>query len=426
MPQVSEPDHDEPPRRRAAELAANVSSIAEDAWNRLDFRRWLVFTGAQVRQGGRRVRGSLVPVLTASVAAFLAFTFSHSVLGHQTPFFAPIAAWICLGFTPNRVPRKVLEIGAGTTIGVAIGELVLLAFGAGGWQLAIGLVVGALIGRFLDRGDLFTIQAGVNAMVVIGMGTMYSQSTGYGPSRLIDALVGAATALVFTLLFPGDVRTRPRRYVSNLLRELSTTFAMMSEGLRSGNTDRLRDAYAQLRAVQELESTVTTVWRSASDVTAINPAMRRVRSTIDELGRQLELGTRALHSAEMLLRQTRGVVDELGPLPIIATLMDDAAETLAAQADAVQHWRPPAHARELAITLADACAPETAHVMDWRRSALLSIMRSVAIDLLQLTGLSREQARYYLPGTGPEVADRGTQVHGDEPSAIWGDPNLPS
>ena len=205
--------------------------------------------------------------------------------------------------------------------------------------------------------------------------------------------------------------------------ELTTTFRMIGEGLRSGNPDRLRDAYAQLRGVQELESNVRTVWKSSADIVAINPAMRRHRPNIDELGRQVELATRAMHAVELLLRQTRGVVDELGPGPAIADLMDDAADTLHAQAVAVQQWQPPREARDLAITFADACEPEAAHTMDWRRSALLSVMRSIAIDLLQLTGLSRQSARYYLPGTGPE-ADPGVDVSGDEASVLWGELNL--
>ena len=39
---MTDPDREPPARRPAAALAANVSSLAEDAWNRLDFRRRLV------------------------------------------------------------------------------------------------------------------------------------------------------------------------------------------------------------------------------------------------------------------------------------------------------------------------------------------------------------------------------------------------
>lgn len=401
-------------------LAANVSSLAEDAWNRLDFRRRWVLAGLVLRQGVRRMRGSLVPILTATLAAWLAFTISHDWLGHPTPFFAPVAAWICLGFTYNRVPRKVAEIGAGAAIGVGIGELILYGFGAGAWQLATGLLIGGLMGRLLDRGDLFTIQCGVNAMIVVGMGTMPTNEVGAGPSRVLDALVGAGVALLLAVLLPGDLLFRPRRYVSHLLTELGTTFAMLAEGLRTGDRERLRDAHAQLRGVQQIMDDAEQVWRSSADIIALNPAMWRHRPLADELGRQLELGRRAVHTAELLLRQTRGVVDESGEVPRIAGLMDDADATLKSMAGSVRHWNAPLLARKRAAALAARCAPSGAGVTDWRHSALVSVMRSVAIDLLQLTGLSREQARYHLPGTGPEVLVAGPRLAGDEPSAVWG------
>ena len=50
-----------------------------------------------------------------------------------------------------------------------------------------------------------------------------------------------------------------------------------------------------------------TKWNglAASHLIALNPAMRRHRPQVDELGRQLELSTRTVHTAEMLLRQSR-------------------------------------------------------------------------------------------------------------------------
>jgi len=424
LAKVTDPDRNEPPPRPVNRLAANMSSLAEDAWNRLDFRRRLLLTGLGLRQGVRRMRGSLVPVLTASAAACIAYLIAHNLLGHPTPFFAPVAAWICLGFTYNRVPRKVLEIGAGATIGVAIGEVILLSLGAGAWQVAVGLLVAGLTARLLDRGDLFTIQSGVNSMVVIGMGTLGSQMTGAGPSRLIDAFVGAAVALVLAILLPGDVLYRPRRYVSNMLAEFGTALSMMGDGLSSGNRELLRDAHAQLSGVEGVLSDAETVWKSSAQIVALNPTMRRHRPQIDELGRQLELSTRALHTAETLLRQSRGVVAESGPMPAVGTLMHDSAATLHALSSAVRQWYNPSQARTKAKDLAADCAPEVAHPADWRHTALLSIMRSMAIDLLQLTGLSRDQARYYLPGTGTEPTGDDSRVAGDEASGVWGSDEL--
>ncbi len=409
---------------RAAEnvthLAENVSHIAEDAWNLLDFRRRLVLAGLALRQGVRRMRGSLVPILTAGIAAWIAYLIAHEGLGHPTPFFAPIASWICLGFTYNRVPRKVLEIGAGVALGVVVGELILATVGVGGWQLALGLPIAALIARVLDRGDLFTIQAGVNAMVVVGMGTILSPETAAGPSRFLDAVIGSGVALLFTVLFPGDIVYRPRRYVANLLAELATAYTMMAEGLRDGNRERIRDAHAQLRGIQSIAEDARTVLQSSADIIRISPTMRRHRAQVDELSRQLELSTRAAHTTEMLLRQSRGVVDERGPLPIIAGLMDDTAATLNALSGSVRHWNMPKRARVLAIELAGKCAPGVANITDWRRNVLLSVMRSVAIDMLQLTGLSRIQSREYLPDAEGDLGGPEAVVTGDEGSAVWG------
>ena len=78
---------------------------------RLDFRRWRVFLTARARQGWRRVRGSFVPVVQSAAGASLAWVIAHDLLGGPSPVFAPIAAWICLGFRQDRVPRKVAELG---------------------------------------------------------------------------------------------------------------------------------------------------------------------------------------------------------------------------------------------------------------------------------------------------------------------------
>ena len=51
---------------------------------------------------------------------------------------------------------------------------------------------------------------------------------------------------------------------------------------------------------------------------------------------------------------------------------------------------------------------------------MVSVMRSVAVDLLQMTGLSLRQAREVLPETEPrEDVSLGVDAS-DGPSGIWG------
>ena len=157
-------------------------------------RRWGVFAVGEVRTGLRRVRGSVVPLLQSAMAAGLAWFLAEQLLGRQAPLFAPIAAFVCLGFKVDRVPRKVAEMGVGATVGVLIGEVISLYLGAGWWQMALALISGAMIGRFLDRGELTTMQGGVNAMVVVGMTSYAAQSGGF-TGRWMDAIVGALGVL---------------------------------------------------------------------------------------------------------------------------------------------------------------------------------------------------------------------------------------
>ena len=66
-----------------------------------------VLLDARVRQGRARVRSSWYPILQAAVAVAVAAAIGRYALGHQYPFFAPVAAWVCLGFSADRKIRKV-------------------------------------------------------------------------------------------------------------------------------------------------------------------------------------------------------------------------------------------------------------------------------------------------------------------------------
>ena len=251
-------------------------------------RRWVLFVAARIRQGGRRVGGSFVPILQSAAAAAIAYLIAEQVFGRPAPLFAPIAAWVCLGFKADRVPRKVAELGVGATAGVLIGEFFALWLEVGWWQIGLALLVGALLSRFLDRGDLTTIQGGVNAVVVVSM-SWWQALTGGVTGRWIEALVGAGVALVVAALLPRNPTARPRRYARATLTEYATLLGVVGRGLRAGDVQLLADARGQRRAVAELmvdwEETLTT----AREVVAINPTLRRYRPEVAELSRVFRL-----------------------------------------------------------------------------------------------------------------------------------------
>jgi uncharacterized membrane protein YgaE (UPF0421/DUF939 family) len=396
-------------------------AVTEEAWFRPDLRRWAVFLGQGARQGLRRVRGSFGPILLASAAAFVAYTITHDLLGHPAPFFAPVAAWLCLGFTYNRIPRKVAEMGAGASVGVAVGEVVLLTAGSGPWQISLGLVLGGLIGRFIDRGILSTTQSGVNAMVVIGLGD-FAFASGGPFARWTDALVGSAVAFVLSVVVPGNLMARPRRYQRWLMTELATALGVIAQAVRDGNPQRLKDAHALLRGVEQILADASAALQTSSEIARLNPAMRRYRAQAAELSRLEALSRRLLHTAELMLRQSRGTVDEGGRSPQVAALIDQAAGVLHSLASAVGQWQFPGHARHEATKLAGAVGPDQVGSEGWRSIVLVSLLRSVVIDLLQLTGLSRSEARQRLADLGTDQPDapHSTTLPEDQASAVWG------
>ena len=84
-----------------------------------------------------RVRDKLWQIGQCAVAAGVAWFVAADLLGHPTPFFAPIAAVVSLGTSYGQRLRRVAEVTAGVALGVFAGDLLTHLLGSGGWQLAL-------------------------------------------------------------------------------------------------------------------------------------------------------------------------------------------------------------------------------------------------------------------------------------------------
>lgn len=398
-------------------MTGDPAEIAE--LGRLDARRAVVFARARLRQGTRRARIAFVPILQASVGAALAWAIAHDALGHPAPLFAPIATWVCLGFTKNRVPRNVVELGFGATVGVAVGEIVALSFGAGWWQMGLVGLMGALLGRLLDRGDLFTMQCATNGLVAVGMSAL-GLPGGIG-ARWVDALIGAVVAFVIAVLVPWTAAERPRRFARAALEEIAHTQEMLATALRARDVEDLRDVSSQLRALHEAVDDFDAVLRTAADIVNLNPVLWGERPQIEELQRMLRLTRRAENSLVMLVRQSIGFTEQLGNVPGSVSLLESASSATHSLAAAVGGRHRPEHARELLTAIAGDSSPREVDSDDWRPAALRSLVRALVVDLLQLTGLSRADATARLNDTQGAPYRPEEDSPGDEASALWGD-----
>ena len=86
-----------------------------------------------IREGIHRVQADFfqsVQIVAASMGAWL---FAERVLGHHEPIFAPVAALVSLGYVSGaKHSRRILEVSFGVTLGILIGDLLLILLGGSG------------------------------------------------------------------------------------------------------------------------------------------------------------------------------------------------------------------------------------------------------------------------------------------------------
>ncbi|MFS0699077.1 aromatic acid exporter family protein [Cellulomonas sp. 179-A 4D5 NHS] len=357
-----------------------------------------VQVAARVRQGRARVRTSFVPTLQAAVAAGLSWALAYYALGHEFPFFAPVCAWVALGFSADRQVRRVAELAVGVAIGVGLGDLVVHVIGSGPWQIALVLFVSATLARFIDRGAVLTTQAGVQAIVIVGLPAL--SASGSSPlGRWTDALVGGVVALGVAALSPDDPRRRPRAQARQAVLELAGMLDVLARGLRTGSAHDVEDALIRGRASQPALDDWREGAANARNLARVSPAGRRHRDELGALGASAVYVDRAMRNARVLARRSLSVVEAdhdrgLGEVGGTLEQLARATESLAGSL-AVGGGTLPTR-REL-VAVAERLDPFRLAPDDWQVQSLVLLLRSLTVDLLEAAGAPGGEAREALP-----------------------------
>ncbi len=351
----------------------------------------------RVRQGLDRVRAAWFPILQASVAAGIAFGIGRYGLGHEYPFFAPICAWIALGFSADRSLRRVAEIAVGVAIGVGLGDALVHVIGTGLWQVAVVLFVAAILARLVDRGALLTTQAGVQAMVIVGLPTLAAGGGALG--RWTDALVGGSVAFAVAVLTPSDARRQPRELAQRATREVADVLHELAAGLAAGSVTDVEDVLVRGRAshasLDEWRETAT----NARELVRLSPARRKYRAELSRLVTAAVLVDRAMRNLRVMTRRSLALLASPGThdLASAAQRIEATAAATADLASALGSGREPARAREALLASAAALDPFVVAPDDWQVQSLVLLHRSLVVDLLEAAGEDAGAARAALP-----------------------------
>lgn len=328
--------------------------------------------------------------LTAGVAWWVA----HSLVGHQAPFFAAVAAIITLGLSYGQRLSRAVQIAAGVSVGVLVGEGFLHVFGTGVWQVVVVCAVAMSLATLLGAGNLMVTQAAVQAVIVTALPVTAATSP---LGRWIDALIGCAVALLVATVAPGSPVRQPLMLAASALKEAAGTLRAAAVALREHDAeaaeavlDRARASEASLRELDDATAEGLAVVRAS-------PFRRRQRAQVEAYADLAEPLDRMVRNLRVLARRAATATWRGNDVPPgYLTLMDEVAEVIEFMAGEMFAGRLPTAARSRLEKL----GRSSSHLeMASSLSAvvILAQQRSMIADLLQLIGVDPATARSAIP-----------------------------
>jgi uncharacterized membrane protein YgaE (UPF0421/DUF939 family) len=324
------------------------------------------------------------------------------VADHRAPFFAPIAALLCLGVTLGQRLRRGIELVAGVTIGIGVGDLLISAIGTGPWQIALVVALAMSAAILLSGGLVITSQSAGSAVLVA---TLYLPRQISSVSRMVDALIGGVLGLAVAAMLPGNPLTVIHRHAGRVLGELANALRGVAKAIKERDAGQAAEVLRQARDSQRFVDDFKTALQTAEEIATIAPIRWHCRP---QLERYVTLAT----PSDYALGNTRGLIRRaVAALRDGEALPDALPEAIAKLADAVDmlsrelaQGQDPAAARSGMRRVAADARLEL--IGDGRLSAsgVLGQLRSTTVDLLQATGMTRDDALSALPATDSQRA----------------------
>jgi hypothetical protein len=208
-------------------------------------------TAAPVRQrvvsacvrAWRRVREDAWLLVQRTAAATIAWLLAQQISDHPDPFFAPIAAVVSLNTPLGERGLNALRLLLGVFVGIAAGEITLVLLQGGYGSLAVATFVAMAGARAFDGPPIVVAQAAAGAVLTVAV----ADGQG-GVNRILDALIGAGVALVFSqLLFAPEPVRLLHRAESVVLGGIASGLRLTARALASDDHEAADEAMTQLR-----------------------------------------------------------------------------------------------------------------------------------------------------------------------------------
>ena len=355
--------------------------------------------------GYTRLRTSVWPVLQAAVAASLAYFLADVVVGHGQPFFAPIAAVICLGVTLGQRNRRAIELVIGVAVGLMVADLLVLVIGNGTLQIAVVVLLAMGAAVFFGGRTILINQAAVSAILVV---VLQPPDAIFSPDRFIDALIGGGVALAINYLFPVNPERLVERAAAPVFDELAAVLEEISVVLSEGGERRAERVLERARDIDGRVRTLNEALEAGHETARLSPTRRRSLRQLEfysSVGIRIEL---AVINTRVLARGVSNALrrgDTIAPQLPEAVL--DLSRSVRALATFLEDGQGPEEARDWALEAARRATEILEEPHGLGISVLVGQVRSAAVDLLRSTGMDQASALRVLEDAAGRASEIG-------------------
>jgi uncharacterized membrane protein YgaE (UPF0421/DUF939 family) len=328
-----------------------------------------------------------------AIAAGVAWWVASDLLGHQHPFFAPVAAVVSLGTSYGQRLRRVGEVTLGVAIGVFLADLLTQVVGSGAWQVTVIVTLAMSSALLLDAGQIFVTQAAVQSIVV----STLLPDPGAGFTRWTDALIGGAVALVAATVVPRAPLRRPREQAAVVVRKIGELLRAAAECIEDGDVDRAVRVLREARTTENLIRELHDASAEGLSVLASSPFRLRHRGGVRAMAELVEPMDFALRNTRVLVRRVAVAAYRREPIPLgYAALTRDLAACAEEVADELAAGRMAEAARADLVALGRASST-IERTSELSGEVVLAQVRSIIADLLAVSGMDPFEATDEIP-----------------------------
>lgn len=233
---------------------------------------------------------------------------------------------------------------------------------------------------------------------------------------MIDALTGGLVGLAVAALIPANPVTVAQRQLKVLTNTLSGALRDLAGALDSKDSVKAAGVLAELRTSQTTIDDYKAALQTGSEIARIAPIRWRSK---DELKRYQTAGgpvDYAIRNTRVLARRAMAALKADEPIPDgVPDVLKDYADAVDCLRGELEKGAEPKLTRE---AVRDAARVLTARRLGgdgFSSKVVLAQIRSVAVDLLQATGLSRSEAMEALPPLSPPA---GAKARAEENAPV--------